>query len=137
MAAKKKRRLNVPRPYCRGTMTAAKKRSMIISGLRRVRWNAKYMALEDAFVKKDINPATGRKAKLYRCARCGMLFSAANVAVDHISPVIPIEGFDTWEGVVERMFCEPEGLQVLCKTPCHAEKTASERMQRKFLKKDD
>lgn len=64
------------------------------------------------------------------------------MAVDHIDPVVPITGFlktkgflgYDWDLVIRRLFCEIEGLQVLCK-PCHKLKTADERSERAALKK--
>lgn len=52
---------------------------------------------------------------------------ARNVAVDHISP---IGDFVNWDRVIERMFVEEDGLQVLCKK-CHDEKTQQEKQERK------
>lgn len=50
-----------------------------------------------------------------------------NVHVDHIDPVIdPQEGFVSWDKVINRMFCEADGLQVLCRD-CHKRKTNDER----------
>jgi hypothetical protein len=37
--------------------------------------------------------------------------------VDHIEPV----GSGSWDGIIERMFCEASGLKVLCKE-CHKAK---------------
>jgi 5-methylcytosine-specific restriction endonuclease McrA len=50
-----------------------------------------------------------------------------NVFVDHIEPIVnPETGFTSWDAVIERMFCEADNLQLLCKT-CHDEKTKQER----------
>jgi hypothetical protein len=47
--------------------------------------------------------------------------------VDHIDPVIdPAVGFVSWDTVIERLFCEVEGFQVLC-WACHHAKTNEER----------
>lgn len=52
-----------------------------------------------------------------------------NVFVDHIIPVGgPTQG--GWDGVIERLFCEAEGLQVLCKE-CHDLKTKDEKNARR------
>ena len=54
-----------------------------------------------------------------------------NALVDHIDPIIdPEVGFTTWDETIERMFCEEDGLQVLC-YKCHEIKTNQERAQAK------
>ena len=60
-------------------------------------------------------------------------YYAKEVAVDHIEPVVPVSGFTTWDEVIERMFVEKEGLQVLCKE-CHRVKCQEEKQQRKQAK---
>lgn len=50
-----------------------------------------------------------------------------NAVVDHIHPIIdPSVGFTTWDDVVERMFVEEDGLQLLCHD-CHTKKTQEEK----------
>jgi len=47
--------------------------------------------------------------------------------VDHIIPIIDPElGFLNWDDTIAKMFCEANGLQVLCKT-CHDDKTNIEK----------
>jgi hypothetical protein len=41
--------------------------------------------------------------------------------------------FDDLPGFCERLFCEPDGLQVMCK-PCHQCKTNAENAARKKAK---
>lgn len=54
-----------------------------------------------------------------------------NVHVDHIEPVIdPDKGFESWDNVIERLFVEREGLQVLC-SACHKIKCDEEKAQAK------
>ncbi|AXH72002.1 MAG: HNHc protein [Podoviridae sp. ctbj_2] len=78
-----------------------------------------------------VNEATGRLAKHYKCAKCEKLFPAKSVEVNHKIPVIPLTGFDSWTNVIERMFCEKEHLELLCK-PCHKTITKAESEQRKL-----
>jgi len=60
-----------------------------------------------------------------------------NVLVDHRDPVVdPVRGFTTWDELVDRLFVEADGLQVLC-FECHANKTADERQVRKDSKTND
>jgi 5-methylcytosine-specific restriction endonuclease McrA len=116
--------------------TESRYRSFIISALRAAsrRWPVKWAVLKDAAVGKQKNISTGKLAEHYKCASCGNIFPAKEVVVDHIDPVVdPKKGFVSWDDYIERMFCEAEGLQVLCK-PCHKVKTDEERKSRKSLK---
>jgi len=54
---------------------------------------------------------------------------------DHQNPVIPLAGFDSWNGVIERMFCPASELKHLCKTE-HALKTKIENAERRKFKKE-
>lgn len=54
----------------------------------------------------------------YECAKCKEHFPAKQVEVNHKEPIVPVTGFDSWDGVISRMFCEKDKLEVLCK-PCH------------------
>lgn len=121
--------------YNSGRWTQARFNSFIKSGLRAMsrRWGPKFECLADACVGAKTNKATGRMAKHYECAECHNQFPAKEVAVDHIEPVVPVSGFTTWDEVIERMFVEKEGLQVLCKE-CHRIKCQEEKQQRKQAK---
>lgn len=118
-----------------GKWTQSRFNSFIKSGLRAMsrRWGPKFECLADACVGTKTNKATGRMAKHYECAECHSQFPAKEVAVDHIDPVVPVSGFTTWDEVIERMFVEKEGLQVLCKE-CHLIKCQEEKQQRKQAK---
>jgi 5-methylcytosine-specific restriction endonuclease McrA len=90
----------------------------------------KYKALKAAFAGRQVNAKTGKLAMHYKCAKCKKLFVAADVQVDHVQPVVdPKKGFVGWDVYIDRMFCEIENLQVLCRS-CHAVKTADEKKQR-------
>lgn len=102
--------------------------SLIRSGFRK--FPNKYNVLKAALVGKEINPASGRMANMYRCKKCKKKFPATGVQVDHIDPVVPTTGFTTWDDFILRMYCEESGLQVLC-SACHDLKTKQEREKRK------
>ena len=94
-------------------------------------------ALRSAFQKSPVKHAAKRQALeltdnggRYRCASCSELFRGSDVHVDHIEPCGSLKTFDDLPGFVERMFCEVEGFQILCK-PCHQDKTNAERAARK------
>lgn len=70
----------------------------------------------------------------YECAMCKELFKDKEVQVDHRNPVIDIkEGWQGWDSYIERLFCEVEFLDVLCKT-CHDVKSAHEVQMRKYFR---
>lgn len=50
----------------------------------------------------------------YQCKICGLWYARKVVRVDHIVPCGSLKQFSDLPGFVERMFCEPSGLQVLC-----------------------
>ena len=66
----------------------------------------------------SINPATGKPCKLHRCPLCKKLHPKGMMQADHTIPVIPLSGFDSWDGVISRLYCEMDGFQPICK-PCH------------------
>lgn len=81
-----------------------------------LRWPARSEALRRGRIDRG----------LYQCAICLREFKQREVAVDHIKPVISLtEGFTTWDDFIERLFCEPEHMQVLCHV-CHNSKSAVE-----------
>ena len=70
-------------------------------------------------------------AQHYKCAMCSEEYVAVDVQVDHINPVVdPAKGFINWDIYIDRIFCEVDKLQVLCRS-CHKEKTAEEKLLRK------
>jgi len=58
----------------------------------------------------------------FQCAACGGWFPKKEVEVDHIVPAGSLRSFDEIAGFVERLFCELDGLAVLCER-CHHAKT--------------
>lgn len=108
-----------------GRWTEARFRSFITSALRSAsrRWPPKFERLKEACVGIRKNAKTNRDAKHYRCASCEELFPQSNVQVDHIEPIGAV---DSWDEFIERLFCESDNLQVLCK-PCHKKKSKQER----------
>ena len=113
--------------------TEARFRAFIVSALRKAssRWPVKYQVMKEACVGRSINASTGKMALHYKCASCCGTFPAKAVAVDHIQPVVATkDGFVNWDTFIARLFCNKEGLQVLCKV-CHDAKTAMERKERK------
>jgi len=116
-----------------GEWTDGRFRSFVTSALRAAsrRWPPKFKALKEAFVGRKTNKKTGKLAMHYKCAKCKKHFVATDVQVDHVLPVVdPKVGFVGWDSFIDRIFCEIENLQVLCK-PCHKVKTEEEKAERK------
>lgn len=85
----------------------------------------------------------------YLCAICKHTVPASikvdgrrikNIHVDHIYPIVdPNVGFQGWDVMVDRMFCEQDNLQALCEE-CHTAKTNEEKAiakQRRLTNKDN
>ena len=123
------------KPHNGGEWTVARYNSFVKSALRSAsqRWPPKYKTLNNACVGVKTNPKSGRLAKHYTCSCCKQDFPAKDVEVNHIIPVVPITGFDSWDGVISRMFCEADKLEVVCK-PCHKGITKQENTERKTTK---
>ena len=123
------------KPYNDGEWTQARFNSFVKSALRSAsqRWPPKYQCLNEAYVETKINIKTGRMAKHYKCNRCRNDFPMKDVEVNHIIPVVPISGFDSWDKVIERLFCEKDGLETVCK-PCHKIITKEENDTRRTSK---
>jgi len=113
---------------CSGQWTEARFNSFITSLLRQGtrRWGP----LQE--VKKEANVTRG----VYECAECKEHIPPTvregrkrvqNIFVDHIEPIVnPEVGFTTWDEYINRIFCEKDNLQLLCK-PCHDVKSLEER----------
>lgn len=81
---------------------------------------------KDARVKRGVYECSGCKEHVPATIKVGKK-RAQNVFVDHILPIVdPAIGFTTWDEYIERMFCEKENLQLLCKS-CHDIKSDEER----------
>lgn len=123
-----------PRGFNGGLWTKPRYTSFIKSVLRAgsQKWPVKYTVLNEACIGQKINPTSGRLAKFYTCNVCKEAFPAKLVEVNHIIPVIPTSGFDNWDGVIDRMYCEKEDLEVCCKV-CHKAITKQENLIRKKI----
>lgn len=91
----------------------------IRSGLRAKysRWGPRYAAL--AAARRPSKDKTNARLKWqFQCSKCKKWKKQAEVEVDHIVPAGSLRCFEDLPGFVERLFCEQEGLRILCK-PCH------------------
>ena len=101
-----------------------RKKSFAVNALRRASYRhpGRYIALK--------NGKVGRNQ--YVCAACPpeTIHPKKNIQLDHISPVVPVTGWDGFDGFIERLFCETEGYQILCHEH-HEAKTLLENGDRK------
>lgn len=68
----------------------------------------------------------------HRCEICKQL--TEEIAIDHDPSVVPLDGWDSWDNVLERLFCSEDKLFKLCHK-CHSKKTALEANARKHNRK--
>ncbi len=125
----------VAKTRCGGDWTEGRFNSFIKSGLRRLsmKWKPKNVAKLSVRLPEKYKNERGRWVYHGTCEVCHKVFPETMMEVDHIDPVVPLIGWDSWDGVIERMFCERDGLQVVCK-PCHTSITNNEKEQRKLWK---
>ncbi len=71
-----------------------------------------------------------------QCEVCSSWVSSTKIAIDHIDPVVPPEGFpphfDIWDRItlfLKRLWCDKSNLQRIC-DDCHDKKTYAERIAR-------
>jgi hypothetical protein len=113
------------KPYNSGTWTVARFNSFIKGGLRALsyKWGPIHKVRKKAWLKRGVYKCAGYKRKAHQAR-------AKDISVDHINPVVdPTEGFISWDKIIERLFVEEDGLQVLCKD-CHKRKSNDERQAR-------
>lgn len=113
---------------------AKKKQSMYVNFIKNTLRRASYRWSPRSEAEKASRVARG----LYRCAICEGDFKRGEVELDHIEPVVPIkegwlteDGKPNWNLYIERLFCEKEGYQMICKL-CHLAKTNIEDSMRAF-----
>jgi 5-methylcytosine-specific restriction endonuclease McrA len=116
----------VPRTRNAGTLTEAAFWALIRSALReKSRW-WKPIALAKKLAKRPYVGDNKRRKIAYECNHCKKLFAEENIAVDHIIPAGTLKCFEDLPEFVRKLFCEVDGLQVLC-DECHNIKTKEER----------
>lgn len=100
-------------------MDEHRKKSWVKAALRRAsyKWPARWEARKASKIGRN----------QYVCAECEGVFGNKEVQMDHIIPIAP-DGWD-WNGLIERLFCDASGWQVLCRE-CHRLKTKRENIQR-------
>ena len=117
----------IPKTRNSGRWTEARYWGFIRSGLRRmsVRWGPIQDALVDARRK---NESDNKRLKWeFQCSQCKGWFPRKEVEADHIEPAGSLKCLEDLPGFVGRLFCEKDGITVLCKKGCHIDKTRNSR----------
>jgi hypothetical protein len=124
---------DIERPYCGGEWTKARYFQFIRTALRGAsnRWKPKYQCVKFAETAKLTNKKTGRIAMHYQCSMCYNEFPRKEINVDHIVPVGSLNSFEDLPDFTRRLFCERDGLRVLC-ISCHDVITQDQRKALKF-----
>lgn len=113
----------VPRTRAGGEWTEAAYWSFIRSGLRQMsrRWPPLVRQAINA-VRRPNQSGNKRLKWEFQCAECKGWFPRKHVEVDHVEPCGSLRSLQDIAGFVERLFCEPDGLRVLCEN-CHGKRT--------------
>ncbi len=132
-------RIGGPKTRAGGLWTEARFRSFIKGGLRQLtrRWAPISKCLSDARTRRGFYLCAGCKTETPSTVKDDNGKRIKGVAVDHIIPIIdPAVGWVSWDDTIERMFCEPENLQVLCHD-CHTKKSNEEKAIAKQRRAED
>ena len=109
-----------------GTMTEAGFWGWLRSALRKRSQVWKPVQEVKKAARREYKGENTRQKYEYQCAKCQNWFADKETHVDHIIEAGSLTNGDDLKGFVERLFCEKDGLQVLCKI-CHHEKTQDKR----------
>lgn len=115
-------------PKDRGLIKGALRRAFSRSQLHRE-------VIQESIVRHS-DPKRKRVKTWCRCNVCKKPDAISNMAVDHISPLIPVTtsfADMSLDEVVGRLWCEKRNLQAIC-TACHDHKCRAERAERKLHK---
>ena len=120
----------VPRTHAGKTWTKARYWAFIRGALRKAatRYPVKFQT-KDAVKRTKPEGTPGKHRFEYQCNHCNEYFPDKEVDVDHIIGAGSLNCYEDLAGFCERLFCEADNMQVLCK-PCHQTKTNAERKPR-------
>jgi len=129
-----KRRTKIPRKTvsksrCAGTMTESAFWSFIRSALRQKSRFWKPITECKMKARRAYKGPSKRQKFEYQCNSCKAWFPEKQINVDHIKPAGSLNSSKDLPGFVERLFCEVDGLQVLCEK-CHDKKTKTDKNEK-------
>lgn len=128
----KKKSVKVKKPKTRnqGTMTEAAFWGWIRQAFRKrtLGWKPASKCKENS--RRLYKGPNKRQRYEYKCNKCKKYHRGDNVQVDHIDPAGALRSADDLAAFISGLFCEIEGLQVLC-TECHNKKTIKDNAKMK------
>ena len=129
-----KRRAKIPRKTvsksrCADTMTESAFWSFIRSALRQKSRFWKPITECKMKARRAYKGPSKRQKFEYQCNSCKAWFPEKQINVDHIKPAGSLNSSKDLPGFVERLFCEVDGLQVLCEK-CHDKKTKADKHEK-------
>lgn len=111
------------KPRNAGTMTEPAFWAMMRSTLRRKTMTAWKPVLNVLLMARRPHDGTNPRQKWeFQCADCKRWFPRKQVEVDHVTSAGALSCSEDLPGFVDRLFCEEEGLRVVC-NQCHDDKT--------------
>lgn len=116
-----------------------KERGLLKGAIRRVfsRSDLRRSVVEKSQVKGVVNAKRPRVKKWSKCSLCKELIATYQIVVDHIDPIIAVNGSlenMDWDEVINKTWCVIDNLQAICLI-CHGKKTIIENMSRRNFKK--
>lgn len=115
---RKPRKNAAPKIYNAGTMTSAAFWQFIRSAMRqKSRW-WKPITIVKNRAKRAYNGTYKRQKFEYLCSHCFLFYPDKKIAVHHKVECGTLSCADDLPGFVMRLFCEEEGLEVIC-DECH------------------
>lgn len=79
--------------------------------------------------RQEVKNAARVKTGLYKCAHCKVDYDRKEIEVNHIISAAPLEGWDSWDTIIDRMFTTKENLEAICKG-CHRKITTQQAGER-------
>lgn len=116
----------------------AKERGLLKGAIRRVfsRSDLRKQAVEENRVNYS-DPNRPRVKKWSVCHQCDKFIPTYLIEIDHRVPIIPVDKSledMSWDDLVDRIWCDSDNLNTLCKD-CHKVKTKAENKERRAYKK--
>lgn len=108
----------VDRPFCGGKWTRARYFGFIRSALRLAsrKWPPRVEAKQR--VRRRYRGRNKRQKWEYQCHGCGQWYADKEVEVHHLEPCGKLSDFGDLPDFTRRLFCEADGMVVLCHK-CH------------------